>query len=111
MSRHYIELPAALAAGMAAVVCGYDRLPRAHYFCNVSESMEADHIDEPLWASIFDSNLMFVTDADGFDSKLASMGITLPESVKDALREDWESETINRVVFWKTDGTVDRDCG
>lgn len=115
MSRHYIILPAGAQvheAGItrriqsAAVICGYDRFPHQHFFCNVSESLNSDHIDEPIWASILDAHLDHVTSADGFDAKLASMGITLPQAYKDELVRDWSSEPKNREVWWEPGGTI-----
>lgn len=117
MSRHYIVLPATInleedapsrTLSSAAVICGYDRLPIRHFFCNISESLIHDHVDEPVWASMLDPALDAVTDADGFDAKLASMGITLPAAVKNELRSDWATEPRNREVYWKPDGTIDR---
>ncbi|NVL48688.1 hypothetical protein F2S72_01600 [Pseudomonas syringae pv. actinidiae] len=114
MSRHYIVLPVANnecqihTLTSAAVVCGYDRLPNPHYFCNVSESLNCEHIDEPIWASILDPGLSAVTSADGFDKKLASMGIALPLALKDELRRDWSTGTVNREVYWRPDGTIER---
>lgn len=111
MSRHYIILPASqetLGFANVAVICGYDRLPHRHFFCNVSESLSADHIDEPIWASMLDSQLDHVTTADGFDVKLASMGITLPQAYKDELVLDWSNEPQNREVWWEPDGTINK---
>lgn len=115
MSRHYIELPAnaqVAEAGQvrtlskAAVICGYDRLPHRHFFCNVSESLNPDHIDEPVWASMLDPLLDHVTSVDGFDGKLADMGITLPEAYKAELLRDWSNEPGNREVVWEQNGTI-----
>lgn len=116
MSRHYILLPATINAQVdgqqhnlssAAVICGYDRAPHRHFFCNVSETLSPIHIDYPVWASMFDPSLDAVTSADGFDDKLASMGITLPLAYKNELRRDWSAEPVNREVYWKPDGTID----
>lgn len=105
MSRHYIVLPAALPGGSAGIVCGYDRAPFTHFFLNVSESLSDDHIDEPIWASMFDEHLGNVQSVNGFDAKLASMGITLPESVKRSLQQDYDANVGNREVWWNSDGT------
>lgn len=115
MSRHYIVLPASAPVREAgktrslqtvAVISGYDRMPHRHFFCNVSESLSVDHIDEPIWASMLDSQLDHVTSADGFDVKLSSMGITLPQAYKDELARDWSNEPLNREVWWEPDGTI-----
>lgn len=116
MSRHYIVLPAKITAQIdgqartltsAAVICGYDRLPHRHFFCNVSQSLFPDHIDEPVWASMFDPELDAVTSPEGFDAKLACMGITLPMAYKDHLRDDWTAEPGNLEVYWNADGTIE----
>jgi len=106
MSRHYIELPANLPAGKAAVICGYDRHPTEHFFCNVSESLHPDHIDEPLWASMFDAELAYAGSVNSFDLKLANFGINLPEAYKQALRQDWSLGSMSREVCWNEDGTI-----
>lgn len=117
MSRHYIVLPASAQVREAgktcslntvAVIFGYDRLPQRHFFCNVSESLSPDNIDEPIWASMLDLQLDHVTSADGFDVKLASMGITLPQACKDELVRDWSNEPQNREVWWEPDGSINK---
>lgn len=105
MSRHYIELPSTLGEGTAGVVCGYDRAPLRHFFCNVGLSLRSEHIDEPVWASILDSQHEWVQHVGGFDQKLATMGITLPESLKLALQDDYDENVGNREVWWNGDGT------
>lgn len=105
MSRHYIVLPAALAAGSVGIVCGYDRAPFTHFFLNVSDSLSAEHIAEPVWASMFDTHYDSVQCVNGFDAKLASFGITLPESVKLSLQQDYDNDVVDREVWWNSDGT------
>lgn len=116
MSRHYIVLPAKIDAQIdgqarkltsATIICGFDKFPTRHFFCNVSESLIPEHVDEPIWASVLDFNLDNVTSVNGFDSKLASMGVTLPASYKDALLSDWSQGRMKNEVHWNPDGTID----
>jgi hypothetical protein len=91
---------------MAGIVCGYDRWPSEHFFCNVCASLSADDTDEPLWASIFDNDLSRVSSADGFDMKLSSFGITLPDVIKAALRSDWSAQEMKRELVWNSAATI-----
>lgn len=111
MSRHYIELPSTLPFKTVGIVCGYDRAPHRHFFLNVCESLDSEHMDEPLWASMLDSELDHVVSVDGFDQKLASMGITLPDTVKLALQADFFSNAINQETWWEPDGTMSHGYG
>ena len=110
MSRHLIELPANLPAGNAGVVCGYDRHPYEHFYCNVSESLTSDHIDEPIWASILSDGFECITNPDGFDEILASMGIKLPLAYKQALAADWTASDMRRAVQWSASGAIVAEC-
>lgn len=106
MSRHLIELPTTLPSETAGVVCGYDRHPHEHFYCNVSESLESDHIDEPLWASFLVAGFECITSPDGFDAILASMGIELPKAYKQALAADWSAKNMRRTAYWSAAGTI-----
>ncbi|MCF5381904.1 hypothetical protein GIW05_00005 [Pseudomonas syringae] len=109
MSRHYILLPAKLPSGTAAIVCGYDRHPAEHYFLNICASMSDDDLAEPLWASILVEDYSVATVIDSFDGMLVNYGIVLPEAYKDALREEWNTKPMRRVVHWNSDGTIDHE--
>ena len=74
MSRHYIVLPAKIDAQIdgqarkltsATIICGFDKFPTRHFFCNVSESLIPEHVDEPIWASVLDFNFDNVTSVNG----------------------------------------------
>lgn len=109
MSRHIIQLPASLPSGKAVVICGYDRCieePYERFFCDISASDSPTDMDEPIWTSYFDKGYKSVQDVDEFDAKLASYGITLPAGYKQALREDWESKDMRRIVWWPSNGNL-----
>ncbi|MFL1449412.1 hypothetical protein ACI77O_13525 [Pseudomonas tritici] len=108
MSRHYIELPtnSGNGSGKLGIVCGYDRHPNEHFYCNVSESLSSNDIDWPIWASCLDDHLHSVTEPDGFDQKLADMGVTLPVAVKQAMHEDWTSKNMVRESRWESSGDM-----
>jgi hypothetical protein len=108
MSQHKIDLPSNLPLGRAGVVCGYDRWPTGHFFCNVCVSLNSDDLDEPLWASILDQDFMHVSSPDGFDAKLATYGITLPDAYKLELRADWSNKSMSREAVWSSDGRMIR---
>lgn len=69
MSRHYIVLPAKIDAQIdgqarkltsATIICGFDKFPTRHFFCNVSESLIPEHVDEPIWASVLTLTLIML---------------------------------------------------
>lgn len=111
MSRHQVELPVGGpdTSQTIGVVCGYDRHPHEHFFCNVSVSLASDHIDEPIWSSILDDEHDRVSQPDGFDDKLAAMGITLPVFIKEALAEDWVAKDMRRDCRWEPNGELTKE--
>lgn len=107
MSRHYILLPTNLATGTAGIVCGYDRHPVEHYFLNICASLDDEDQDDPLWASILVEEHRLATVVDTFDGVLGNYGVVLPQAFKEALREEWNTKPMRRVVHWNSDGTID----
>lgn len=109
MSRHSIVLSSSIPAkapgqggsiDQALVVCGFDRHPYKHFFCNVSDAKVPDSEFEPLWSSVEDAEYSRVITADGFDTYLVKLGIALPDYIKAALKDDWVSEDMKRVEIW-----------
>lgn len=112
MSRHHIELPVSGSdtSQTVGVVCGYDRHPYEHFYCNVSESLASDHMNEPIWSSLLDCEHDRVTQVDGFDAKLASMGITLPVVIKMNLADDWAAKDMSRISRWERCEELLKEC-
>lgn len=115
MSRQSILLPSTISAPAAAhgetstsalVVCGFDRLPYKHLFCTVFDPSRPDSEEEPVWLSILDEAYSRVTTPDGFDTKLAELGITLPPQFKAALQEDWMNADMSRVKHWLSHSSI-----